>query len=172
MIIVTHPSKPFQYTAKGTPRRHVSLAEYNEEIDALYERVEESSQVDVALPPSWTSENLRTYVRAVVHHVMKAPHIDDGEDLFQQGCDRPVHPLSPDILQSYSYYAFAVYKQLGFVTRSCTHCVRRRNYLYIKSHSILSTLTPQSLLFVTSFTKSCREVGLTRMQSMRTGSRA
>ncbi|KAI0350525.1 acetyl-CoA synthetase-like protein [Trametes cingulata] len=87
MITVTKPNKPFQYTAKGTPRRHVSLAEYAEEIEELYRKVEESSQVDVQLPPSWTDGAVREYVRGVVTKVLRAPDIGDEDDLFQQGCD-------------------------------------------------------------------------------------
>ncbi|KAI0369579.1 acetyl-CoA synthetase-like protein [Pilatotrama ljubarskyi] len=87
MITVTKPDKPFQYTAKGTPRRHVSLAEYAAEIDELYRKVEESSQVDVQPPPSWTDGTVREYVRGVVKKVLRAPEIGDEDDLFQQGCD-------------------------------------------------------------------------------------
>ena len=88
MITVTKPDKPFQYTAKGTPRRHVSLADYAQEIDEVYKKVEESSQVDVQPPDSWTNETVPEFVKAVVKKVMRAPNIADGDDLFQQGCDR------------------------------------------------------------------------------------
>ncbi|EJF61430.1 hypothetical protein DICSQDRAFT_170183 [Dichomitus squalens LYAD-421 SS1] len=82
LITVTKPNKPFQYTAKGTPRRHVSLDEYAEEIEELYKKLEESSQVDIPVPPSWSAETVRTYVRGVVKKVMKVPNIEDDEDLF------------------------------------------------------------------------------------------
>ncbi|KAI0685536.1 acetyl-CoA synthetase-like protein [Cerioporus squamosus] len=87
MITVTNPSKPFQYTAKGTPRRHVCLKEYAEEIEEVYRKVEESSQVNVATPEAWTDQTVRDYVREVVQTVMKAPHIRDEDDIFQQGGD-------------------------------------------------------------------------------------
>ncbi|KAI0769291.1 acetyl-CoA synthetase-like protein [Trametes elegans] len=87
MITVTKPDKPFQYTAKGTPRRHVSLADYAEEIETLYTRVEETTQIDVPTPASWTDDSVRDYVRGVVKQVLKAPSISDDDDLFQQGCD-------------------------------------------------------------------------------------
>ncbi|KAL7278804.1 hypothetical protein ACG7TL_007815 [Trametes sanguinea] len=87
MITVTNPEKPFQYTAKGTPRRHVSLADYAQEIDELYRRVEESSQVDIPPPSAWEGEALLQFVREVVKRVLKAPQIGDNDDLFQQGCD-------------------------------------------------------------------------------------
>ncbi|KAI8989661.1 acetyl-CoA synthetase-like protein [Trametes punicea] len=87
MIIVTRPVKSFQYTAKGTLRRHVSLAEYAHEIDELYRRVEESSQVGVQPPSSWTGHAVLEYVRAVVKKVLRSSNIGDEDDLFQQGCD-------------------------------------------------------------------------------------
>ncbi|KAJ7742651.1 acetyl-CoA synthetase-like protein [Mycena maculata] len=36
MIITASPSKPLEYTPKGTPRRHAALRVYSSEIDALY----------------------------------------------------------------------------------------------------------------------------------------
>ncbi|KAI0673258.1 acetyl-CoA synthetase-like protein [Trametes maxima] len=87
MITVTKAGKPFQYTAKGTPRRHVSLAEYAEEIEELYKKVEESSQTDVQAPASWTEDSAREFARSIVTSVLRAPQIRDDDDLFQQGCD-------------------------------------------------------------------------------------
>ncbi|RPD70255.1 acetyl-CoA synthetase-like protein [Lentinus tigrinus ALCF2SS1-7] len=87
MITVTNPAKPFQYTAKGTPRRHVCLKDYADEIEEVYRKIEESSQVNVATPEAWTDVTVREYVRKVVQTVMKAPHIGDHDDLFQQGGD-------------------------------------------------------------------------------------
>ena len=100
MVIVTDPAKPFQLTAKGTPRRQVSLNLYSVEIDALYKRVEESAQVDVSPPDAWDEEGTRGFVRDVVSKVMRAPNIGDDEDLFQQGCDRCA--LSAEVVTSHS----------------------------------------------------------------------
>ncbi|OSD00720.1 acetyl-CoA synthetase-like protein [Trametes coccinea BRFM310] len=87
MIMVTSPNKPLEYTAKGTPRRQVCIAAYSEEIDALYKRVEESSQVDLAPPRDWAPETMREYVTSVVRKVMKNNEVKDEDDIFQQGCD-------------------------------------------------------------------------------------
>ena len=88
MITTTHAAKPFPLTAKGTPRRQVALDAYATEIDALYARVEASAtQVDVLPPAVWDADGVRAYVRAVVFAVMRVGEIDDGDDLFQQGCD-------------------------------------------------------------------------------------
>lgn len=95
MITVTSPSKPFQFTAKGTPRRHVSLTEYAVEVEELYRRVDESSQVDVQTPSEWSTDTVPEYVRAVVKKVMRATDFGDEDDLFQQGCDRSVSPQHP-----------------------------------------------------------------------------
>ncbi|KAF4573440.1 putative PKS/NRPS-like protein biosynthetic cluster [Pleurotus pulmonarius] len=86
MIIVTNPSKPLEYTPKGTPRRQVCLAAYAAEVDALYEAVEESSQRDITPPQEWTPEETLRFIRKVVGSVMVAP-ITDEEDFFQSGCD-------------------------------------------------------------------------------------
>ncbi|KAL1943361.1 hypothetical protein VTO73DRAFT_4436 [Trametes versicolor] len=85
-IMVTSPDKPLEYTAKGTPRRQVCIAAYAEEIDALYKRIEESSQV-LAPPRDWSPASTHAYIKAVVRKVMKNDDIQDDDDLFQNGCD-------------------------------------------------------------------------------------
>lgn len=92
--MVTSPDKPLEYTAKGTPRRQVCIAAYAAEIDALYKRVEESSQV-LAPPRDWSPTSTREYIKAVVRKVMKNDEIQDEDDLFQNGCDRYVHLSRP-----------------------------------------------------------------------------
>ncbi|KLO18919.1 acetyl-CoA synthetase-like protein [Schizopora paradoxa] len=87
MIIVCKPDKPFEYTAKGNPRRHVSVALYNDEIEAVYKAVEESSLVDISAPKSWELQEATEFIRSVVARVMKNI-ISDDADLFEQGCDR------------------------------------------------------------------------------------
>lgn len=87
MIIVASPSKPFVYTAKVTARRQVILKEYDAEINALYDRVEQTSQVDIPLPIEWTPSQSLDYMRRIVHKVM-TQQVPDGVDVFQHGCDR------------------------------------------------------------------------------------
>ncbi|KAH7929530.1 acetyl-CoA synthetase-like protein [Leucogyrophana mollusca] len=86
MIVVSKPSRPFTYTAKGTPRRQAIIAEYEREIDALYEAVEESTQSNIAPPPRWDRDASTEYVRKVVTTVMGRT-ASDHDDIFQQGCD-------------------------------------------------------------------------------------
>ncbi len=87
MVIVTSPSKPFEFTAKATPRRQACLNAYSQEIDAAYNKMQESSQPDIAPPEHWTRESVQGYIRTIVDKVMSAP-VGEDDDLFQYGCDR------------------------------------------------------------------------------------
>ena len=87
MIIVTSPSKPFEYNAKGNIRRNPILQLYAEEIEALYANIRESVQSDLRAPAHWDAESTRTFVRAVVHKVL-LNNLDDTSDVFRGGCDR------------------------------------------------------------------------------------
>ena len=89
MIVVASPSKPFTYTAKNTPRRQALINEYEPEINALYDAVDESTQADLAPPATWSEENAKDFVHAVVSRVLDHP-VTDNVDLFQSGCDRYV----------------------------------------------------------------------------------
>ncbi|THH15905.1 hypothetical protein EW146_g4648 [Bondarzewia mesenterica] len=86
MIVIADPAKPFEYTPKGTPRRHVVIKAYEPEIEAVYDAVKDSSQPDLPPPTSWTEETTLEFMRAVVAKVMKRK-LGDGDDLFQEGCD-------------------------------------------------------------------------------------
>ncbi|KAH9851221.1 acetyl-CoA synthetase-like protein [Lenzites betulinus] len=87
MIMVTSPNKPLEYTAKGTPRRQVCIAAYDDEINAIYKRVEESSQTDLAPPREWSLGSAREYIGGVIRKVMDNESIQDDDDIFQNGCD-------------------------------------------------------------------------------------
>lgn len=87
MFIVAKPPKPFTYTAKNTARRQAVIADYNEEINALYNAVEESTQTSIPPPSDWSLGNITNFVRAVVSKVLLHTVQDDGDN-FQHGCDR------------------------------------------------------------------------------------
>jgi hypothetical protein len=89
MIITTDPSKPLEFTPKGTPRRQVCLKTYEKEIDAVYEAVNDSSQPDILVPEVWTAETAMKFVDTAVKNVLKYPIAVD-QDIFLQGCDRSV----------------------------------------------------------------------------------
>ncbi|KAL5513471.1 hypothetical protein ACEPAH_3870 [Sanghuangporus vaninii] len=86
MILVASPSKPFTYTAKNTARRQVIIEDYAEEIDAIYAAVEESTQANIPLPPSWSFKHALEFTRKTVQGVLKSS-IGDDADLFRHGCD-------------------------------------------------------------------------------------
>jgi hypothetical protein len=87
MIVVASPSKPFAYTAKMTARRQAIIKDYEKEINALYDVVDQTSQVDIPVPAEWTPSQSLDYVRHIVHKVM-THKVPDGVDIFQHGCDR------------------------------------------------------------------------------------
>jgi hypothetical protein len=95
MILVASAFKPFSYTAKNTARRSVVLKDYAEEIEAIYQAVQNSSSTNVPIPSGsssdggWTPEESLKFVGAVVHSIMDgAKAMGDEDDLFAFSCDR------------------------------------------------------------------------------------
>ena len=89
MILVASPSKPFQFTPKGTPKRKVVIADYATEIEELYATVEQSSQTGVQPPAKWSLEGIKNFVRATVKNVVETEEeFLDEDDIFQNGADR------------------------------------------------------------------------------------
>ena len=124
MILVTSPSKPFSFTAKGTPRRQIIIKEYDPEIEALYAAAAETTQAgEVSPPESWKLLDVLDFVRLVVGRVAKTA-LADTDDFFQKGCDRLVsrHLEVRRLTQLHSLSL--VCKPLGSATPSCTHCAR------------------------------------------------
>ncbi|PCH43993.1 acetyl-CoA synthetase-like protein, partial [Wolfiporia cocos MD-104 SS10] len=70
MITVAKPSKLFMYTAKNTARRQAVINDYEEEINALYDIVEESTQSSIPPPSHWDIVSAIEFVRAVVVKVL------------------------------------------------------------------------------------------------------
>lgn len=87
MIIVSKPSKPFQYTAKSTARRQAIINNYAEEIITLYDVVADSTQSNIPPPIEWDLIATLDFVRSVVNRVLYQG-VKDSEDIFQHGCDR------------------------------------------------------------------------------------
>lgn len=92
MIVVSSPSKPFLYTAKGTLKRHAILADYEQEINDAYDAVDNSSQTDVAIPAGQGVPEFKEFVRNVLDKIMKVDLkiVNDDKDLFELGLDRCV----------------------------------------------------------------------------------
>ena len=89
MILVSSPGKPFTYTAKNTARRQAILKDYEPEVEALYQAVEETAQAELEPPQSWDLGGSRHFVRTVVNKVLSAD-VSDDDDIFRKGCDRCV----------------------------------------------------------------------------------
>ena len=90
MILVSKPEKPFDYTPKGNPRRHVVTAAYEAEINAAYKLVKDSSQDTITPPENWSLGCSLDFIRNVVHKVTLNKRLTDDADLFANGCDRYV----------------------------------------------------------------------------------
>ncbi|KAH9933970.1 acetyl-CoA synthetase-like protein [Epithele typhae] len=86
MILVASPSKPFQFTAKGSLRRNVILKDHHEEIEAIYKTVEESTESDVPPPAVWDEDGILRFVRGVVGSTL-GHSLDDSADIFASGGD-------------------------------------------------------------------------------------
>lgn len=82
-----HVLSLYSYTAKTTPRRHAIIDEYAEEIDRVYDAVEESTQSGIPPPSHWDVDGVKSFVRAIVDRVL-VQKVKDEEDLFENGCDR------------------------------------------------------------------------------------
>ncbi|KAF8514478.1 hypothetical protein JB92DRAFT_2789445 [Gautieria morchelliformis] len=94
MILVASAFKPFSYTVKNTARRGVVLKDYAEEIEAIYQAVQNSSNTNIPIPSGsssdggWTLKESLTFVGDVVHSIMDgAEAMGDEDDLFAFGCD-------------------------------------------------------------------------------------
>ncbi|KAK0492826.1 NRPS-like enzyme [Armillaria luteobubalina] len=86
MILVANPSKPFEFTAKGTLRRNDILKAYEQEIEDLYKAVDGISQTDVVIPQLWTFKNVMSMIREIVTAVFERK-VGDTDDIFVVGGD-------------------------------------------------------------------------------------
>ncbi|KAF9025136.1 NRPS-like enzyme [Hymenopellis radicata] len=76
MILVASPSKPFEYTSKGSLRR----------IEGIYNAVDDVSRTQGAPPDSWDLKNITIFVRSIVHDVL-SPSITGDMNIFDIGGD-------------------------------------------------------------------------------------
>lgn len=87
MILVSSPKKPFVLTAKLTARRQAVIAQYEPEIDGLYEAVDETTRAVKSSPGKWTERTSLEFARNLIGSVLKHP-VKDDDDIFQHSCDR------------------------------------------------------------------------------------
>ena len=120
MILVSSPKKPLVLTPKFTARRQVVIAEYEPEIDALYDAVNETTQAVKTFPDEWTEQSSLEFARNLIGNVLKVP-VKDDDDIFQHGCDR-FRAFVPDFDPSFWLtYTQLACRQPGFGTPFLTH---------------------------------------------------
>lgn len=79
-------SKPFKKTPKGTVQRRAVLRDYEEEIDALYEKDLEND-LDNFLPETLDYESVTRYISQIIAHVLEKPEIASTQDFYTAGLD-------------------------------------------------------------------------------------
>ncbi|KAF8989698.1 hypothetical protein BDQ17DRAFT_1288470, partial [Cyathus striatus] len=85
-ILIANPSKPFEFTAKGTPKRHAVLKAYSPEIENIYQASEQYTLTKVPAPVNWKLDEVRQFLRAVIVSVLGLD-ITDSESIFLAGAD-------------------------------------------------------------------------------------
>jgi len=145
MILVSREEKPFVYSAKGDPRRKVVIADYETEIEELYQTVEDTTISGLNSPTTLLLEESIEYVRAVVLGVMMTT-LGDDDDIFAHGCDRFDRPPPPTISvgadsEILSLQATWIRKIILNCLRSCTG-VNTRNIstAFVYEHPTINAL--------------------------------
>ncbi|KAI0698146.1 hypothetical protein BC835DRAFT_1413279 [Cytidiella melzeri] len=88
MILITDPSKPLPRAGKGTIMRKAALTLYANEIEMLYQTVEEGAGAkDARGPTSWSENNIRTWLLDQAAALVDGVASDFSRDLFEQGFD-------------------------------------------------------------------------------------
>lgn len=87
MVLIADPEKPFEYTAKGSIRRQITLSKYQKEIDQLYDIVEAPDSFETMHPRSLEPSTVLDVIRATVQRVLERT-VQDDEDVFRLGADR------------------------------------------------------------------------------------
>ncbi len=87
MILVASPSKPFEYTSKGSLRRGAIIDRYHDEIEGIYNAVDDISRTESTPPDVWDLKNITVFVRGIIHDVL-SPSVGDDINIFDAGGDR------------------------------------------------------------------------------------
>ncbi|CAK5268755.1 unnamed protein product [Mycena citricolor] len=85
MVLVTYPDKPLVRAPKGTIIKKAALAVYEQEIDTLYDTVENSTTI-VDPPASWTPSDVEKWLLKQAG-TLTDKEILPGKDIFDQGFD-------------------------------------------------------------------------------------
>ncbi|KAJ6555930.1 hypothetical protein B0H19DRAFT_1210704 [Mycena capillaripes] len=78
--------KEFTYTAKMTVRREAVIAEYEEEVEILYNMVDESTTLNIPPLANWRADSVRNFVRTAIFRVLNT-RVGDEDDIFQHRWD-------------------------------------------------------------------------------------
>lgn len=87
MILIADPLKPFEYTAKGSLRRHMTLKKYEKEIAQAYGATEASNSAVIAMPTSLKRDPVLSFIRRIIHTILEHD-VADEDDIFRVGADR------------------------------------------------------------------------------------
>jgi hypothetical protein len=87
LILLASPAKPFSLSGKGAPQRTVVIEQYSQEIDEVYEALEENSSLDIHLPDSWDKRDIRRFVDELLSTTLDVT-VGSKDDIFHAGCSR------------------------------------------------------------------------------------
>ncbi|KAH9932151.1 hypothetical protein B0H21DRAFT_699704 [Amylocystis lapponica] len=88
MIVVTDPARPLVRVAKGTVQRKPSLALYEEDIEAAYQKVEDSADSHgIAPPASWAAEDVQVWLTEHAKSIKSGQTPVATKDIFEHGFD-------------------------------------------------------------------------------------
>ncbi|KAJ2919461.1 hypothetical protein MD484_g949, partial [Candolleomyces efflorescens] len=122
MVMISSPEKPFQYTAKGSPRRQVITDIYEKEIGALYDGTPSQCALAAVEPTGSHRDDVdlssvdgcTKLVRAVFRKALKlevGEELKDEDDILQMGCDSlQAIWIRNEILSSISRYSETAFK--------------------------------------------------------------
>ncbi|KAF5354614.1 hypothetical protein D9757_012341 [Collybiopsis confluens] len=87
MILIADPEKDFEFTLKGSPRRHSILAAHSREIEKAYENFAKSTAgTDLESPSSWTFDGVLQWVLKLLESV-SGQRLPANVDIFHFGLD-------------------------------------------------------------------------------------
>ncbi|KAG1819054.1 uncharacterized protein BJ212DRAFT_1567944 [Suillus subaureus] len=88
MVLVTCREKPMPRAGKGTIAKKAASRIYEEEINALYDKVEGGrTGIVVPLPTNWTVEDVESWLMLLAVSVNAGKAVDPDTDFFAQGFD-------------------------------------------------------------------------------------
>lgn len=89
MILVTDPARPLPRAAKGTIIRKQALMMYKDEIEKVYDAVQESADAKGVKPPTtWKADEVEQWLVDISASVNNGVKLSPSRDVFDQGFDR------------------------------------------------------------------------------------